>query len=142
MKIKHFKYDKYMDEECIVLCDALSSLKGIQTFESCCGHYKDTYDIWFNVKNWHSLEIITRTFDRRYSNGLWKVSLDTPDFTQRPYKELFVHLHRTEPFKDRKELDEEMKLILESLQYWSDTKRSKFTCKPWKFKKEDPNCYE
>ena len=32
------KYDKYMDTECIALCDELNSLKGVKTFESCCGH--------------------------------------------------------------------------------------------------------
>lgn len=32
------RYDKNMDSECVPICDALNTLPGIKTFESCCGH--------------------------------------------------------------------------------------------------------
>lgn len=33
-------YDEFMDKECVELCDALNELEGVETFESCCGHFK------------------------------------------------------------------------------------------------------
>jgi hypothetical protein len=47
-----------MDEECITLCDAMNSLPGIETLESCCGHGKNEYRIWFNAKNNKHLSIL------------------------------------------------------------------------------------
>ena len=38
-----------MDNECIKLCEALNKLEGIETVESCCGHGKGDYHIWFNA---------------------------------------------------------------------------------------------
>lgn len=40
-----------MDKECIALCEAMNRFKGIQTTESCCGHGKSNYHIFFNAEN-------------------------------------------------------------------------------------------
>ena len=55
-----------MDKECIALCEALNRLPGISTEESCCGHLKYQYYIWFGCRNLRSLAIIARAVDRRY----------------------------------------------------------------------------
>ena len=44
-----------MDPECIALCDAMNGFDGIQTFESCCGHGKKPFCVWFSAK---SLEVL------------------------------------------------------------------------------------
>ena len=36
-----------MDEECIKLCEAMNSIVGIKTYESCCGHNAIPYSIFF-----------------------------------------------------------------------------------------------
>lgn len=36
-----------LDPECLELCAALNGLNGIRTVESCCGHGKNPYRIWF-----------------------------------------------------------------------------------------------
>ena len=36
-----------MDKECINLCDAINSIEGLMTIESCCGHGKDNFQIYF-----------------------------------------------------------------------------------------------
>ncbi len=36
-----------MDKECKELCEAVNLLPGIRTIESCCGHGKIEYHIWF-----------------------------------------------------------------------------------------------
>ena len=41
---------KGMDKECIELCEAMNLFPHIQTTESCSGHGKDDYCIWFLVK--------------------------------------------------------------------------------------------
>ena len=44
-----------MDQECIKLCDAINKLPGITTIESCCGHGKTPFRIWFVTANVESL---------------------------------------------------------------------------------------
>jgi len=36
-----------MDSECIPLCDALNQRAGLTTFESCCGHGRSKFIIFF-----------------------------------------------------------------------------------------------
>ncbi len=38
------------DKECIPLCLLLNKLPGIQTIESCCGHRRDSFKIWFRCE--------------------------------------------------------------------------------------------
>lgn len=73
------KYDEYMDKECIELCDTLNSLKGVETFESCCGHLHSKYVIYMTISNWYSLSLLARAFDIRYSSGKWNIGLHSTD---------------------------------------------------------------
>ena len=38
-----------VDKECVALCKALNKLPGIHTEESCCGHGKEPFGIWFRA---------------------------------------------------------------------------------------------
>jgi len=38
-----------IDQECVALCDAINKYPGIRTVESCCGHDKTPYRIWFRI---------------------------------------------------------------------------------------------
>lgn len=38
-----------MDPECVELCVAMNGLPGVETHESCCGHGKQPYRIFFRV---------------------------------------------------------------------------------------------
>jgi hypothetical protein len=49
-----------MDAECIPICDALNSLPGITTFESCCGHGKERHVIFFRAMTIEALHPILR----------------------------------------------------------------------------------
>jgi hypothetical protein len=66
MEEKKDNYDGNMDKECIQICDMLNSISDVRTTESCCGHCKDRFMIFFTCDNPHSLAIIARVFDRRY----------------------------------------------------------------------------
>ena len=40
-----------VDSECRALCEAMNALPGIETVESCCGHGKEPFRIWFIVRS-------------------------------------------------------------------------------------------
>lgn len=58
--------DDAMDAECVDLCDALNSMKGITTNESCCGHNYQPYRIWFSADSLEPLTFIQSCIDKRY----------------------------------------------------------------------------
>lgn len=73
------KYDEYMDEECIELCDCLNSLPGVETFESCCGHLRSEYHVWLRCSDWDSLSILSRACSWNYGGYPWTLSVDHTD---------------------------------------------------------------
>jgi hypothetical protein len=76
-------YDRYMDKQCIPLCDAINSIPGLETACSCCGHNKESFQIWFHLSDRRKirfLTIISRVFDRRYGGIIgWSCYLDNND---------------------------------------------------------------
>ena len=54
-------YPDDIDPECIVLCDALNSLPGIRTVESCCGHGKYEFQVVFEAGTIEALFPIAAT---------------------------------------------------------------------------------
>ena len=52
-----------MDKECVKLCEALNGINGIQTIESCCGHGKDSFLIWFEAKKVEDLPPVLYYFE-------------------------------------------------------------------------------
>lgn len=52
-----------MDSEVVKLCDALNSLPGVETVESCCGHDRDPFQIWFKVSRLRDLPRALYYFD-------------------------------------------------------------------------------
>ena len=62
-------YDDFMDEECIDLCNKLNSLSDVETTESCCGHCRSPYMIFFNCYDFIRLGKLFRCVNRNYSDG-------------------------------------------------------------------------
>ena len=63
-----------IDVQCVALCKALNLLPGIETFESCCGHGKDRYAIWFTCKRLRDLPALLYWFDGCHSGFYsWRV---------------------------------------------------------------------
>jgi len=52
------KYFGKMDKEVINLCDAINEIEGLETVESCSGHGKKTFKIFFNVTRIKALPIL------------------------------------------------------------------------------------
>lgn len=70
-----------MDYECIELCNLLNRLPDTETFESCCGHFKNSYNVWFHCYNLEVLSRLGMAVDRNYSCGKWEILVDHTDAT-------------------------------------------------------------
>lgn len=46
-----------MDRECVNLCKAINEIPALCTLESCCGHGKSAYDIYFRVTSLKGLSL-------------------------------------------------------------------------------------
>jgi hypothetical protein len=80
-------YTGRMDRQCLALCDALNLIPGIETSESCCGHGRHPYWIWFVARGRDALKgltVVGRVFDRRYG-GIegWRCEVDNHDVQRR-----------------------------------------------------------
>ena len=107
-----------MDFECVAPCMKMNELPGVETTESCCGHYKDTFKIFFDCDDFISLAILTRCVDRRYSDGKWEIVCCGGD--NHP---LYGFLLRsTCVFGSLDELNESLKGLMGSIDHWSDDK--------------------
>ncbi|MCK9574724.1 MAG: hypothetical protein WC979_03290 [Candidatus Pacearchaeota archaeon] len=71
-----------IDLQCVEIIEAMNSLPGVMTIESCCGHDKTPFRIWFyaNVTN-EGLFFLTRCADRRYwqYGDDWRIELSVGD---------------------------------------------------------------
>ena len=116
---KENKYDGKMDKECIPLCDALNSLPDVETTESCCGHCKDRFRIFFKCKNPYSLSVIARVFNRRYSGTKlqWIIEVETHDNGGYDY---FVH--SVEAYENNTMMEKDISQLVENIKYWSSEK--------------------
>lgn len=71
-------YTGTMDKECVQLCNAINLIKGITTHNSCCGHNKDEYHIWFMAKTLKSLPELLYWFDGCHCGFYdWRVIINT-----------------------------------------------------------------
>ena len=67
-----------MDPEVVDLCAALNRLTGVTTVESCCGHGKETYCIWFQVERLEDLPSVPWFVDVCHSGQKgWRVIVST-----------------------------------------------------------------
>lgn len=62
-----------IDPECITLCNAINSLPGLETFESCCGHGTEDFVIFFKAKTIKALKPLLEEID---SMGRWRWKID------------------------------------------------------------------
>lgn len=119
MEEKKDNYDGNMDKECIQICDVLNSISDVRTTESCCGHCKDRFMIFFTCDNPHSLAIIARVFDRRYigTSQPWHIELQTKDSGAYDY-----FIHSETKYSSEEVMMKDVNKIIENIKYWCDDK--------------------
>lgn len=103
-----------MDYECIDLCNSLNQLPTVKTFESCCGHFKERYSIWFFCDNVEVLSRLGRVVERNYSDGKWEIVIDSTD--THPYG--IFWLRSKEPFNDYDEMMKSVGDLIYNICYW------------------------
>ena len=119
MEEKKDNYDGNMDKECIQICDALNSISDVHTTESCCGHCKDRFMVFFTCNNPHSLAIIARVFDRRYigTSQPWYIELQTNDSGA-----YYYFIHSETKYDSEEVMMKDINQIIENIKYWCDDK--------------------
>lgn len=67
-----------IDQECVKLCEAMNAVPGIHTYESCCGHGRYNYHIWFTTDDLECLPDLLYWFDGCHCGYCgWKVIVHT-----------------------------------------------------------------
>lgn len=111
------KYDGNMDKECIKLCDILNSITSIDTFESCCGHLKDRYSIWFFCNDIITISRLGRCVERNYSDGKWELLVDPTD----THPNGVFWLRSKVPFQSYDEMEKSVNELCNGIQHWFNT---------------------
>lgn len=112
------KYDENMDKECVKLCDILNSIPSVNTFESCCGHLKDRFSVWFFCNDTVAISRLGRSVDRNYSDGKWELLVDSTD----THPTGVFWLRSKVPFQSYDEMEESVNELCVGIQYWFNTK--------------------
>lgn len=106
-------YEEF-DKECVTLCNTLNKMNGLNTTESCCGHLKDRFMIFFKCDNFSTLAKISRSINRNYSDGKWELLVNDSDI--KPCCRFW--LRSKEPFKTESEMNESVNRLIDNLSYW------------------------
>ncbi len=72
-------YDGRMDIECIAICDAVNQIPGLRTVESCCGHGKDKFRVFFDVDDLSALPRLLYYCYFRHIGFRWNCFVETFD---------------------------------------------------------------
>lgn len=102
-----------MDEQCIDLCVTLNRLPGVTTFESCCGHNKYTFRVWFRCTNISTISRLGRCIEKNYSDGNWRIFVDSCDINP-----IGVFCIETKEVLDNKTLNESLCGLIKNINYW------------------------
>jgi len=67
-----------LDKDCVSLVAVMNKIPGIQTIESCCGHGKGPYHIWFCAASLENLPTLLYWFDGCHCGYYsWRVFVTT-----------------------------------------------------------------
>lgn len=105
---------KELDKECVTLCKTLNEMDGLNTTESCCGHLKDRFMVFFKCDNFSTLAKISRSVNRNYSDGNWELLVTDSDADPC----CFFWLRSKEPFKTEEEMVLSVNQLIINLMYW------------------------
>ena len=105
---------KEFDKECVNLCQTLNTMDGLNTTESCCGHLKERFMIFFKCDNFSTLAKISRSVNRNYSDGKWELLVIDTDTS--PCCNFL--LRSKEPFKADIVMNESVDSLIDNLIYW------------------------
>ncbi len=103
-----------IDAECIDICNTLNSLPETETFESCCGHLRYRFSVWFFCYSIDVLSRLGRAVERNYSDGKWEIVVDSTD----TYPNGVFWLRSKEPFKTEEEMRASVNNLIGNINHW------------------------
>lgn len=103
-----------MDKECIEICNTLNTLPETETFESCCGHLKYPFSVWFFCNSIDTLSRLGRCVERNYSDGKWEIVVDSTD----THPKGVFWLRSKKPFKTQEEMSYSVNYLIERINHW------------------------
>ena len=115
LKDKIIELPADIDAECIDICNALNRLPDTETFESCCGHLKNRFSVWFFCYNIDVLSRLGRAVERNYSDNKWEIVVDSSDTHPRGV----FWLRSKEPFKTKDEMVESVDWLIDNIKHWT-----------------------
>ena len=102
-----------MDERCVELCNMLNRLPSVETFDSCEGHGKHPYWIFFRCTDINVLSRLGRLVSKNYSDGNWEILADTTDTD--PYGCFWLRTKYILPYN---EMDKSIARLIEDITEW------------------------
>jgi hypothetical protein len=114
LKEKIIELPADIDAECIDICNTLNSLPETETFESCCGHLRYRFSVWFFCYNIDVLSRLGRSVDHNYSDGKWEIVVDSTDV----HPKGVFWLRSKEPFKTKSEMTESVSFLIDNILHW------------------------
>lgn len=104
-----------MDKECIEICNILNKLPDTETYESCQGHGKHPFWVFFKCTNIDVLTRLGRAVDKRYSDGNWEILVDDTD--REPRGRFWLRaIHQY----DVSTMEKSVKELCNNILYWFD----------------------
>ena len=85
----------------------------METFESCSGHGKEPFSVWFFCDNIDTLSRLGRAVSPSYSDGNWEIVVDTTDTNPRGCFWL-----RSRNVLKELALTESLNCLIENVHYW------------------------
>ena len=106
-----------IDEYCVDICNLLNRLPDTETCESCQGHGHQRSYIYFKCTNINVITRLGRVVDKRYSDGIWELVVNTADVNPRG-----GFLLRTNGVYDETTIKISMKKLVDNIIYWFNDK--------------------
>ena len=104
-----------IDKQCIDICNILNRLPETETYESCAGHSKHPFWVFFRCRSINTLSRLGRAISKNYSDGNWEIVIDSCDGD--PYGCFWL---RSKTILKDDELNESIKRLCENILYWFD----------------------
>ena len=106
-----------MDEYCVDICNLLNRLPDTETSESCQGHGYQRSCIYFKCTNIDVITRLGRAVDKRYSDGIWELVVNTGDVNPKG-----GFLLRTNGVYDETTIKISIKELVDNIIYWFNDK--------------------
>lgn len=116
------RYQGKMDPQCTTLCDAINRIPDVYTTDSCCGHGKRAFNIFFRIKDQRTISILLYYIDPCHMGFRWdcKVYTDCSIAPARYYIESKVY--GEEAYEQANKIAVEINNFMDNRfnQWWND----------------------